>query len=70
MQRLYRLLFVFVLITPSTKLRKFGRKYLAEGFSERDEIWRVDRGGIAVYQGQDWWTLTQGSLGVPKYWRV
>ena len=26
-------------VTPSMKLTKFGSRYLAEGFSEGDEIW-------------------------------
>ena len=45
-------LFVFVceclLVMPSTKSTNYGSRYLAEGSSERDEIWQLDRGGLAV----------------------
>jgi len=33
-------------VTPSTKSTNFGSKYLLDGFSERDDIWQLDRGGL------------------------
>jgi len=43
------------------------------GVSERDDIWHVDRGGLAVHQGQDWcelWPSGLRSPWAPKYWSV
>jgi len=40
------------------------------GVSERDDIWHVDRGGLAVHQGQDWcelWPSGLRSPWAPKY---
>ena len=44
---------------PSTKSTNFGNRRLVEGFSELDEIWKLNRGGLAIYHHPDWWTLAQ-----------
>jgi len=55
-------------VTPSTKSTKFGSRYLVQGFSEGDEIWQIDRGGLAVPEyirakiGELW---PRGSPGAP-----
>ena len=41
-------------VTPSTKSTNFGSRYLVDGFSERDEIWHFDRGGLAIDQHSGW----------------
>jgi len=33
--------------------------FVCHAVNEIDEIWQVDRGSLAVLQGQDWLTLTQ-----------
>ena len=33
---------MFLSVTPSTKSTKFGSRYLVDGLSEREEIWRID----------------------------
>ena len=44
---------VYVSLTPSTKSTNFGSRYLVDGLSERDIIWQLDRGGLAIYQHAD-----------------
>ena len=51
---------------PSMKSTNFGSRYLVDRLSEWDEIWQVDMGVLVVHQGQDWWTLAQGSLKILK----
>jgi len=46
--------YCFLSVTPSTKSMKFGSRYVIEGLSERDEIWKIVRGGHAVHQCQAW----------------
>ena len=41
---LFFFVFVCVSIMPSRKSTNFGRRYVVDGFSERDEIWQIDRG--------------------------
>jgi len=49
------IVYCFVWVTPSTKSANFGgSRYLVEGFSARDEIWQLDRGGLAVRQHPHW----------------
>ena len=45
---------LFLLVTPSTKSTDFGRRYHVEAFTERNEIWQLDRGGLAIYHHPDW----------------
>ena len=39
---------LFLSVTPSTKSTKFGSRYLVDGLSEREEIWRNDTEGLAM----------------------
>ena len=35
-------------------------RLLTWSVKEIDEIWQINRGGLAVYHGQHWWNLAQG----------
>jgi len=54
---------LFLSVTPWTKSTNFGSRNLSGlyGLSERDAIWYICRGGVAVHQCQDWWTSAQGA---------
>jgi len=59
----------FLSVMLSTKSMNFGSRYLVHRLSDQDEIWHIDRGGLAVHQCHDWWTSAQGFPWAPKYWR-
>jgi len=40
--------------------QSFGSRCLVDRLSQWDEIWQIDRGGLAVHQCRDWWTLILG----------
>ena len=54
----YRLL-LFVCV-PINEIDELGSRYLVDGFSERDEISQLGRGGRAIHYHPHWRTLAQG----------
>jgi len=69
---IYHLLFFLCVCVLSVTLStNFGSRYIVHRLSDRDEIWHIDRGCLAVHQRQDWWTAAQRCpSGMPKYWRM
>ena len=59
--------FVCPSVTPSMKSTNLGSRYLVDGFSERDEIWQLDRGALlhVITQIGELWH--RGSPGASKY---
>jgi len=53
--------FLCVSVTSSTKLTKFGSRYLILWFSKREKIWRFVKGALDVHSGKIWELWLRGS---------
>jgi len=45
--------YLFLCVSVGHAVNEFDSRYLVEGFSARDEIWQLDRGGLAIRHHPD-----------------